>query len=67
MSIFLNSDSKIIVQGITGGEGSKHTARMLAAGSNVVGGGAPVVGEIRRGLGRTRRSTASPAVVEAAS
>ena len=38
MSIFLNSDSKIIVQGITGGEGSKHTARMLAAGSNVVGG-----------------------------
>ena len=38
MSIFLNSDSKIVVQGITGGEGSKHTARMLAAGSNVVGG-----------------------------
>ena len=38
MSVFLNSDSKIIVQGITGGEGSKHTARMLAAGSNVVGG-----------------------------
>ncbi|MDN6745809.1 MAG: succinate--CoA ligase subunit alpha [Brevibacterium sp.] len=38
MSIFLNSDSKIIVQGITGGEGTKHTARMLAAGSNVVGG-----------------------------
>ena len=38
MSIFLNSDSKIIVQGITGGEGSKHTARMLAAGSNIVGG-----------------------------
>jgi succinyl-CoA synthetase alpha subunit len=38
MSVFLNSDSKIIVQGITGGEGSKHTARMLAAGSNIVGG-----------------------------
>ncbi len=38
MSIFLNSDSKIIVQGITGGEGTAHTARMLAAGSNVVGG-----------------------------
>lgn len=38
MSIFLNSDSKIIVQGITGGEGSKHTARMLAAGSQIVGG-----------------------------
>ncbi len=38
MSIFLNQDSKIIVQGITGSEGAKHTARMLAAGSNVVGG-----------------------------
>ena len=38
MAIFLTKDSKIIVQGITGGEGTKHTARMLAAGSNVVGG-----------------------------
>lgn len=38
MSIFLNKESKIIVQGITGGEGTKHTARMLAAGSNIVGG-----------------------------
>ena len=38
MSIFLNKDNKVIVQGITGGEGSKHTARMLAAGTQVVGG-----------------------------
>ncbi|MBP1327356.1 succinyl-CoA synthetase alpha subunit [Leucobacter exalbidus] len=38
MSIFLNKDSKVIVQGITGGEGTKHTARMLAAGTQVVGG-----------------------------
>lgn len=38
MSIYLNKDSKVIVQGITGGEGSKHTALMLAAGTNVVGG-----------------------------
>ncbi|MGP5073083.1 succinate--CoA ligase subunit alpha [Arthrobacter rhombi] len=38
MSIFINKDSKVIVQGITGGEGSKHTARMLAAGTQVVGG-----------------------------
>ncbi|MBL5974153.1 MAG: succinate--CoA ligase subunit alpha [Candidatus Leucobacter sulfamidivorax] len=38
MSIFLNKDSKIIVQGITGAEGTKHTARMLAAGSQIVGG-----------------------------
>lgn len=38
MSIFLNKDSRVIVQGITGGEGSKHTALMLKAGTNVVGG-----------------------------
>ncbi|RXZ69720.1 succinate--CoA ligase subunit alpha [Agromyces albus] len=38
MTIFLNKDSKVIVQGITGGEASKHTARMLAAGTQVVGG-----------------------------
>src|SRR5689334_7028204 len=38
MSIFLNSDSKVIVQGITGGEGTKHTALMLKAGTKVVGG-----------------------------
>ena len=38
MSIFLNKDNKVIVQGITGGEGSKHTARMLAAGTQIVGG-----------------------------
>ena len=38
MSIFLNENSKIIVQGITGSEGTKHTKRMLKAGSNVVGG-----------------------------
>jgi succinyl-CoA synthetase alpha subunit len=38
MSIFLNKDSKVIVQGITGGEGTKHTALMLRAGTQVVGG-----------------------------
>ncbi|RNI22198.1 succinate--CoA ligase subunit alpha [Flexivirga caeni] len=38
MSIFLNADSKIIVQGMTGGMGSKHTALMLDAGSTIVGG-----------------------------
>ena len=38
MSIFLNSDSKVIVQGITGGEATKHTAMMLKAGTQVVGG-----------------------------
>ncbi|HEY4003592.1 MAG TPA: succinate--CoA ligase subunit alpha [Pseudonocardia sp.] len=38
MSIFLNEQSKVIVQGITGGEGTKHTTKMLAAGTNIVGG-----------------------------
>jgi succinyl-CoA synthetase alpha subunit len=38
MSIFLNENSKIIVQGITGGEGTKHSTKMLAAGTNIVGG-----------------------------
>src|SRR6201747_2380180 len=38
MSIYLNADSKVIVQGITGGEGTKHTALMLKAGTKIVGG-----------------------------
>ena len=38
MSIYLNKDSRIIVQGMTGGMGSKHTTLMLDAGSNIVGG-----------------------------
>lgn len=38
MSIFLNADSKVIVQGMTGSEGMKHTTRMLASGTNIVGG-----------------------------
>lgn len=38
MAIFLTEDSKVIVQGMTGSEGQKHTSRMLASGTNVVGG-----------------------------
>src|ERR1700744_3744766 len=41
MAIFLTADSKILIQGITGGEGRKHGARMLAAGAKVVGGTNP--------------------------
>ncbi len=41
MAIFLTKDSKIIVQGMTGSEGRKHTQRMLDAGSQVVGGVTP--------------------------
>jgi succinyl-CoA synthetase alpha subunit len=38
MAIFLTADSRVIVQGMTGSEGSKHTTRMLASGTTVVGG-----------------------------
>ena len=38
MAIFLTADSKVIVQGMAGSEGMKHTTRMLASGTNVVGG-----------------------------
>jgi succinyl-CoA synthetase alpha subunit len=41
MSIFLNADSRVIVQGMTGSEGRKHTARMLASGTQIVGGVTP--------------------------
>ena len=41
MSIYLDKNSKVIVQGITGSEGSYHTARMLAYGTAVVGGVTP--------------------------
>jgi succinyl-CoA synthetase alpha subunit len=38
MAIFLTKESKVLVQGMTGAEGMKHTRRMLAAGTAVVGG-----------------------------
>ncbi len=41
MAIFLTSDSRVMIQGITGSEGRKHGRRMLAAGTTVVGGTNP--------------------------
>ncbi len=41
MAIFLTENSKVIVQGMTGSEGSKHTQRMLRSGTAVVGGVTP--------------------------
>jgi succinyl-CoA synthetase alpha subunit len=38
MSIFLNETSKVVVQGMTGSEGQKHTRRMIASGTSIVGG-----------------------------
>lgn len=41
MAIFLNQESKIIVQGMTGAEGKKHTERMIKSGTQIVGGVTP--------------------------
>jgi len=41
VSIYLDKNSKVFVQGITGAEGSYHTGRMLAYGTNIVGGVTP--------------------------
>ena len=41
MAIFLTAASKVIVQGMTGSEGRKHTQRMLASGTRIVGGVTP--------------------------
>ncbi|GGW26221.1 MULTISPECIES: succinate--CoA ligase subunit alpha [Streptomyces] len=38
MAVYLTKESKVLVQGMTGGEGMKHTRRMIAAGTDVVGG-----------------------------
>ncbi|WP_066933385.1 succinate--CoA ligase subunit alpha [Microtetraspora fusca] len=64
MAIWLTENSKIIVQGMTGGEGTKHTRRMLAAGAKVVGGvnarkagivheGLPVFGTVKEAMEQT--------------
>src|SRR3954463_13150868 len=64
MAIWLTADSKVIVQGITGSEGTKHTRRMVASGTNVVGGvnarkagtevdGIPVFGTVSEAMKET--------------
>jgi succinyl-CoA synthetase alpha subunit len=64
MAIWLTQDSKVIVQGITGSEGTKHTRRMVASGTNVVGGvnarkagtevdGIPVFGTVAEAMKET--------------
>ena len=41
MSIFVDKNTRLLVQGITGHEGLFHTEQMLAYGTNVVGGITP--------------------------
>lgn len=41
MAIFLDKNSVVIVQGMTGSEGRKHTERMIASGTNIAGGVTP--------------------------
>ena len=41
MAIYINESTKVIVQGMTGSEGTKHTRRMIASGTNIVGGVTP--------------------------
>jgi succinyl-CoA synthetase alpha subunit len=41
MAIYLDENSRILVQGITGSEGGKHTRRMVAGGTNIVAGVTP--------------------------
>ncbi|MGB8943796.1 MAG: succinate--CoA ligase subunit alpha [Streptomyces sp.] len=68
MAIYLTKESKVLVQGMTGAEGMKHTRRMLTAGTNVVGGvnprkagriidfddrAVPVFGSVRDGMKAT--------------
>ncbi|MFJ8863488.1 succinate--CoA ligase subunit alpha [Streptomyces sp. NPDC102451] len=68
MAIFLSKESKVLVQGMTGAEGMKHTRRMLAAGTQIVGGvnprkagrtvdlddrTVPVFGSVRDGMDAT--------------
>ncbi|MDQ8154000.1 MAG: succinate--CoA ligase subunit alpha [Gemmatimonadota bacterium] len=47
MSIFINKDTKLVVQGITGRDGSFHTKQMMEYGTNVVAGVTPGKGGLR--------------------
>ena len=47
MSVLVNKDTRLVVQGITGGEGTFHTSQILAYGTNVVAGVTPGKGGLQ--------------------
>jgi succinyl-CoA synthetase alpha subunit len=62
VAIFVDKNAKVIVQGITGREGAFHTQRMLAYGTNVVGGVTPGKGGTRIDSGQPVFDTVKDAV-----
>jgi len=64
MSILVNKESRIIVQGFTGGEGTFHAGQMIDYGTNVVGGVTPGKGG-QEHLGKPVFNTVADAVKEA--
>ena len=63
MSVLVNSDSRIIVQGFTGNEGTFHAEQMIAYGTNIVGGVTPGKGG-QNHLGKPVFNTVSDSVKE---
>ena len=64
MSVLVNKDSKIIVQGFTGSEGTFHAGQMIDYGTNVVGGVTPGKGG-QEHLGKPVFNTVADAVAQA--